>query len=134
MKEDESTGQLQGKIDLVSKTGGIKLEANDKWYNPASDAVKEYVGKLNKGDEVTLEIKGGKVTYVKTENKTFQQDNIQQDRPRMSNEEYFEMRGERAKLGLDKALEIAGFKSIKDIESEIQSKIVISLFIQIVGK
>ena len=44
---------MKGKITTVSKTGGIQLDNNEKWYNPASIA-RIHFDKQDVGKEVIL--------------------------------------------------------------------------------
>lgn len=41
---------MKGKISVIAKTGGIKVEGDDNWYNPASPAVKKFL--LAKKDDL----------------------------------------------------------------------------------
>lgn len=57
---------MQGTIKIRATTGGIKFEeTGDTWFNP-SDAVKQYIMSLQKGDKVEYSVdEHNKITFIK---------------------------------------------------------------------
>jgi len=41
---------MKGKISVIAKTGGVKIEGDDTWYNPASPEVRDFL--LNRKDSL----------------------------------------------------------------------------------
>lgn len=61
--------QIEGKIILISRFGGIKLGGQDKWFNPANDKGKENILNnksmlLNKNVSLALDDKGKIIGYT----------------------------------------------------------------------
>lgn len=74
---------MKGKISVIAKTGGVKIEGDDTWYNPASPEVRDFL--LNRKDsllnsEADLLLNNeGKIERVSIEKKIT--DNLQQEKP-----------------------------------------------------
>lgn len=45
----------KGRVEVVARTGGIKFQGEDKWYNPTKEA-KDSVKREFKGREVEIEL------------------------------------------------------------------------------
>lgn len=74
---------MKGKISVIAKTGGVKVEGDDNWYNPASPEVKNFLlakkdDLLNSEADLLLNTEG-KIERVSIEKKIT--DNIQQEKP-----------------------------------------------------
>lgn len=64
---------MKGKINVIAKTGGVKVEGDDNWYNPASPEVRDFLlsrkdSLLNSEADLLLNTEG-KIERVSVEKK-----------------------------------------------------------------
>ena len=56
-----------GKLSLIAKTGGVKIEGDESWYNPIPSLVEEFIELKDtdyKGMAIDMEIEKGKKDFI----------------------------------------------------------------------
>jgi len=56
--------EKKGKINVIAKTGGFKVESDDSWYNGIGEVKKQVLSDFAKGDFVKFVVEGKFVTDI----------------------------------------------------------------------
>lgn len=67
---------ITGIIKYVAKTGGVKLEGLDKWFNPPKEKVSIVKNAYHPGDEVEIDYRESEIIFIKKVNPTVNEEAV----------------------------------------------------------